>query len=170
MKNVHPISIECVEQTWQDVGSIADPDEAAALSRRFSTTQPALATFLLQWTEDLSPAAAELAYYVGLVIWQCYERTLGAPLREIQPDEVTRHYEVLDRQLVALQGVDDRLIERRILYSDDYPQPAILQYMVEAIYDPSDDGADLTPEEQGTLFIALRVVADSLDAATARAA
>jgi hypothetical protein len=165
MTSLHPISNKCVEQAWQDIGGKVAPAEIEALSRRFATSQEALAAYILACTEELSQNAHELAYYSGLVIWQCYERSLAGPLRKITSDDVTRHHEALERQLLALQGVDDRIIERRILHSDDYPQPALLKYMVEVIYESAADAGELTPDEQGELFICLRVVTDALESA-----
>jgi hypothetical protein len=158
------ITDELVDEICERVGSITDAAEAAALSHRFSKEQPAIASFILALTEELSANAREIAFYVGLVLWQCFEQSSTSPLREVSVKEVEALYDKLDSELTALHGVDERIIERRILYSDDYPEPAILRYIVEAIYEPTaEHDTPLTADEQGNLFIVLRVVADSLE-------
>jgi hypothetical protein len=107
---------------------------------------------------------------MGVILWQCYEKSSPTPLRKVSVEEVEALYEKLDAELAALHGVDERIIERRILHSDDYPEPAVLRYIVETIYEPTEEGeTPLTEDEQGNLFIILRVVADSLDTALSSA-
>ena len=161
------ISEERVEQTWVEIGSLTDMAVAAALSQNFSKAQPALATFLLEFTRDLSKDAHELAFYMGLVIWRCYEQTEPSGIRQVTEKEVIAKHEAFDAELGALAGTDERIIERRVLYSEDYPQPAILKYIVETLYEESDapESVELSDNEKGALFIVLKVVADCLDKA-----
>ena len=163
------ISEELVEETWMEVGGMTDMTEAANFSREFSKAQPALASFLLEFSRDLSRDAHELAFYMGLVIWNCYEKTAltRATTRELSEEEVIEKYESFDAELGALAGTDERMIERRVLHSKDYPQPAILKYIVETLYEENDspEAVTLTDDEKGELFIIMKVAADCLDAA-----
>lgn len=159
------ISTEVIDQVSDRIGGMTDLDAAQALSVRFSTSQPALTAYILQFTEELSSDASQLGYFLSLVLWQCFETARPGSVLEITPEQVIARHEAIDQELGALQGVDDRLIERRILYSDDYPEPGILRHIVESIYEPNDD-IELTPDEQGHLFIVLRVAADCLDQAS----
>jgi len=129
------ISNEWVEETWQEIGSLQDEMKAAALSQSFTKKQPALAEFILTFTKDLSTDAHELAYYIALVVWRCYESHFKQQLREIQSDEVIEEHKKTDKWLGSLEKVDSRFLSKRILNGADYEQRYILQYIVEAIFE-----------------------------------
>jgi hypothetical protein len=159
------ISEALVEETWLEVGGMTDMVEAANLSKKFSKAQPALASFLLEFSRDLSRDAHELAFYMGLVIWRCYEKAAPSRLRKLSEKDIIERHEAFEAELGALVGTDDRMIERKVLHSKEYPQPAILKYIVETLYEENDspEAVPLTDDEKGELFIIMKVAADCLE-------
>ena len=52
-----------VEDAWHEIGGLSD-EQALGHMNRVSRTQPALLTFVMTFSEDLSSSAAELATYM----------------------------------------------------------------------------------------------------------
>ncbi len=154
-----------VDDTWMEVASVEDEDLAVALSQFFSKKQPALSEFLLSFSQDLSEDARELAFYIGLVVWRSYEKYFNEKLRCIQSDEVVEQYKMVEQWIDSFESVEDRFIERRILSQVDCPQRNVLEYIVEAIFDGGDESVRLTPNDQGGIFLILKVHMDCLDLA-----
>lgn len=152
-----------VDETWQKIGGLQDEKKAAKLAQSFTKKQPALAKFILTFTQDLSSEAHELAYYVGLVVWRCYESYFKGKLCKITRDEVIAQYEKMETWLDELEKTEERFLAKRILNKADYKQKHVLQYIVEAIFESRGENVNLTENEEGLLFMVLKVHMDCLD-------
>ena len=165
---MHVMSGEFVEEVWQSVAGL-DGRDAEILSTSFAKKQPALVNLILMFSEKMSQGAHELAYYLGLVIWQCYHESSQKRLKSISENAVIQQHERVQQWLESMEAVDNRFLIQRIQNLADHKQPAILQYIVEAIFESdSEEGEDtvvLTPDEEGGLFTILKVVMDCLDQA-----
>ncbi len=164
-KPVTEIPKNWVDETWQEIGDLQDEMKAAKLSQSFAKKQPALAEFILTFTQDLSNEAHEHAYYVGLVVWRCYESYFKGRFREITSDEVIEQHEKMETWLGQLEKTDERFLAKRIMNKADYEQKHILQYIVEAIFESRGADINLTEDEEGMLFMVLKVHMDCLDLA-----
>lgn len=102
---------------------------------------------------------------MALVIWKCYEGHFKHQLREIPSDEVIEEHEKNEKWLGSLEKVDSRFLSKRILNGADYKQRYILQYIVETIFESGGEDIHLTPDEEGSLFIILKVHMNCLDLA-----
>ena len=158
-----------VEATWKDVASFSDR-RGQSETARAQREQPDLFAFVLGTTEHLSPPVHALAFYVFLVIWQVFRRSTSTRIPRIKAGAIERQFDQNEQSLSRLEGAHAGFLERAAM-AQITRQPAVFEYMVEAIMeapDDPDDPVEMTQEEGGTLFLVLKTVIDVLDDARQR--
>ena len=157
------ISEAIVTDTWQACAQ-ASPAEAQVGMAKLGRQQPALLAYVLAVSETLSPAAGELLVYIFFVITRMFYAS-GPKVRRVSPATIEKREVEIETRLSALQGSHEAFMERAALLLSSR-QPHVFRYAVEAIIEaPSAefDPVPLTPEEQGTLFLALAIAITVLD-------
>ncbi len=138
-----------VEATWAEVGAWP-PSKALKEMNRVTSSQPAVAAYVMARTDSLSQDARELAVYMLLVVFRIFEKHCG-PLRRIEVKTVER----LERASI-MDEVDD---------ADDVTQPFVTASIEDCVFDSGDDGIHLTPKDQESLFLAMQVVIEAFSTA-----
>lgn len=159
--STHEISETYVEKTWHDICDTDDDTIITELSQNFSAKQPALAEFIVASTEHLSDNAMELAFYIGFVVWRCYEGFFDGALRQVSPDEIVELAEKMEESIEEANP-EEGIIENSSIFSST--QQHVWQYVVDAILEEDDDFI-LTDDEQASLFTALKIHIDCLSGA-----
>jgi hypothetical protein len=157
------ISETHVTDAWQACAQ-ASPAEAQAGMAKLGRQQPALLAYVLAASETLSPAAGELLVYIFFVISHMFYAS-GTKVRRVSPANIGKHETAIETQLSALQGSHEAFVERAALVLSSR-QPHVFRYAVEAIIEAPSSAVDpvpLTPEEQGTIFLALAIAITALD-------
>jgi len=67
-------------------------------------------------------------------------------------------------------GAHERIVDERILPNMTIPQPAVLRYVGECLFEPDDEELDLPEEEQGLAFLVMKTFVEALDQCAARGA
>ena len=157
------ISVETATQTWQSMArnSLSDvPDLIARMRDR----QPVVLAYLLA-ADGLEFGRNELEHilYIGMVVWQIVRQGEGRLLkvtrkRIIRAEEA--NYDFLDRIEAASEEDLAQLSEEMM---QDYPEPHVLRYILEAIMEEGEDLEETPIREdyKGLAFIYLKTVLDA---------
>lgn len=156
------ISPTIVEETWHDVSSIS-PAKAEREMMRLSKRQPDLFAFAAAWTEDLSRDAAELALYLFYTVYRMFERASPDKIKRIKPEQIIVCYEENETLFAALEGADDRSLERAAAVQSSR-QPYVIGSVVEALIEtPESEGWAIDDNDFGLIFLTLKTIIDALD-------
>lgn len=153
------ISAALVESTCQDIGSV-DPVRAHALTESAAKAQPALFEFVTVMTEEMSQAAHGLARFIYHVGLEAFRRSSTRKLPRVKPGAIRRRWEENERALERLEKADPRFLERAA-FEQTSIQPHVFAYVVQAMMETPEtpEGrVDLTPEEEGALFMIFKTV------------
>lgn len=165
MKIKNEIPDKFVEKIWTEIGSIQGKSKVDALAKSFFKKQGDLAEYVLAMSEDLGEEAHGLAFYLGIVIWSSYDQYFKGNLKKINDKTIIKIHEKFETELEKFKFVDETFIESRIKNKSEYPQPFILKYIVESLFENADEELSLTSDQQAMIFIILSTLMKSLDQA-----
>ena len=152
------ISPELMEETWQSVAQMS-ADQLQERQVLCGKEQEDLTGFVFAFTSDLSPDAAGVALYAHVVLIEAFRRT-NAQFRTIKAAKIERAWEDNLDFIDDLKRTDKRRQPFR-LEADSYPEPAALQYAVDALTE--DDDEDPVDIEDDEFWHALRVLKTVVD-------
>ncbi len=150
-----------VDTAWREVSASAnDPERAGELFEAFAQAQGALGAYLAEAFDGLSPDAVELGYFASLVIWRAlsHENVIS----EVTAEEIAGGFARLRDWLDSMASTDPVLFEKKLRDTLPHPQPHVLRYLVDAVFDAHEDGLELSARDQERLYLALRVALDTL--------
>ncbi len=157
------ISQAHVTDSWQACAQ-ASPAEARAGMAKLGRKQPALLAYVLAVSETLTPSVGELLVYIFFVISHMFYAS-GTRVRRVSPATIKHLETAIETRLSALQGSHEAFVERAALVLSS-GQPHVFRYAVEAVIEAPSAAIDpvpLTPEDQGTIFLALAIAITALD-------
>jgi hypothetical protein len=157
------ISSEIVEKTYKRLGGMP-PQEAPKMVNRMSKQQPLVLAYLMATGHDiLNQDERELLLYLGMVVWQIMNQgTKSLP-------EITE--KILDKaedsNMKMLEYLDDEsesgFIDTLEKIINNYNQPEVLRYIVEALVEEPKEESVIRDENIGIMMIFLKTVIDSFD-------
>lgn len=165
MTITNEIPHEFVEKIWTEIGNIQGKSKVDALAKSFFKKQSDLAEYVLAMSEGLGEEAHGLAFYMGIVIWSCYDQYFQGNLKKITDKTIIKIHEKFETELEKMQFVDEAFIKKQIKDKSEYPQPNILKYITEALFEDEDEELNLTSDQQGMIFIILSTQMKCLDQA-----
>jgi hypothetical protein len=155
---------DVVTAVWQRMASVS-PAQIPKLVDQMTREQPQILAYLMAASEsDLDEDEAEIVFYIGVVIWQI--------MRENQPrihkvtesllDDVEAENEKSLRKLEQDSPGDFVTAVKK--FTNDYPEPEVLRYVVEALIeeDEEENSSSVSEENLGLAFITLKNVLDAL--------
>jgi hypothetical protein len=160
-EDLRRIPEEIVIAAYETVGQFTD-NEARQEITRLQKAQPALLTFVMASTEDLSNDAQELGLYIFIVVNRMYESHFGKMLQNVGLKRVEKIRDANEAEMESLLGADDETLKEAAV-SQMSRQPWVHKYITECLFDPEDDTLDLSEDEQGALLMVLRTVVDCLE-------
>lgn len=158
------ITEQIVRETWQQM-SQTPIEEAPLLVEEMSVDQPYLMGFFLSADEELfNQDERETLFYIGMVIWQIMKRGSNH-LGKVSRQDIQTAQKANDDFLELLMEdteADFNSATRSML--DDYPEPEVLRYIVEAVTEVSDDPREpgFSEENVGMAFLFLKTALDAL--------
>ncbi len=157
------ISSEIVEKMYKRLGGMP-PQEAPKMVNRMSKQQPLVLAYLMATGHDiLNQDERELLLYLGMVVWQIMNQgTKSLP-------EITE--KILDKaedsNMKMLEYLDDEsesgFIDTLEKIINNYNQPEVLRYVVEALVEEPKEESVIRDENIGIMMIFLKTVIDSFD-------
>lgn len=164
---MEPLSEKLVEKTWQEIAHY-DSGRATKEMMEFGQIQPDLLSFILEFTEDLSEQAGELAVYVLFVIYHMFRKGYGKEIQPVTPEEIIECYEENERLMEKLEKAQDEFFNR-VAEVQLSPQPYVIRYVVDSLTEEpeeDDDSEPMSEEDVGFLFMLLKTVIDVLNLKT----
>lgn len=134
-----PISYETVTETWQRMAD-TPIDQAQRLVDQMEQEQPLALVYLLALDDyPFAQNEREIIFYIGAVIWQIMKQS-QKPLQPVQEETLVRteetNYKFLE--LLSEDTEADFMSATRNLI-DNYAEPEVLRYLVEALMEDLDD-------------------------------
>lgn len=158
------ISEQIVKETWQRMAQ-TPIEEAPLLVEEMTVDQPYLLGFLLSADEELfNQDERETLFYIGMVTWQIMKRgakRLGKVSRQDIQGAQKANNDFLELLMEDTEG-DFNSATRSML--EDYPEPEVLRYVVEAVTEVSDDPREpgFHEENVGMAFLFLKTALDAM--------
>ncbi len=157
------ISSEIVEETYKRLGGMP-PQEAPKMVNRMSKQQPLVLAYLMATGHDvLNQEERELLLYLGIVVWQIMN-TGAKSLPEITEEILDEAEDSNMKMLEYLDGESETgfidVLEKII---NNYNQPEVLRYVVEALVEEPKEESMIRDENIGIMMIYMKTVIDSFD-------
>lgn len=162
------IQKDLVDETWQEISQYPF-DRMAQESERFIKVQPHAALIILAFTEGCDEEVRSLALYLAYVVFRMFEKSARGKIPPLSGEAVENAFSANENWLKSIKDMDERLLERRMKYSRDLRQPFVIQYVIEALYEESEeeDYQDfLDDDSRATILIVIKTLIDALDDAT----
>ncbi|KPJ68362.1 MAG: hypothetical protein AMJ45_02575 [Syntrophobacter sp. DG_60] len=157
------ISSDTVEKTWKKIGGMS-PQEVPKLINRMSKQRPLILAYLMAAGDDiLNQDERELLLYLGVVVWQIMSQG-ATPLPEITEKTLDEVEESNMKVLKYLEGESETaFIETVEGIIDNYNQPEVLRYVVEALMEEPEEECLIRDENKGIMMFYLKTVIDCFD-------
>lgn len=154
-----PVSSDIVEKTWKKTGEMS-PQATQKMIDIMSTEQPLIFAYLMAVGNDiLNQDERELLLYLGIVVWQIMAQK-DTPLPEITEEILDDVEESNMKMLKYLEDESDSFIDTMEKMINDYSQPEVLKYVVEALMEEPEEGCLIRDENKGIMAIYLKTVID----------
>jgi len=158
-----PISPEIVEKIWKRMGGMS-PQKVPKMINLMSKEQPFVLAYLMATGGNiLNQDERELLLYLGIVVWQIMSQG-NMPLPEITEQTLD---EVEDSNMKMLESLEDEsdstfmaAVEKMI---NNYNQPEVLRYVVEALMEEPEEECLIRDENKGIIMIFLKTIIDCFD-------
>ncbi len=161
---MNPISSDVVEKTWNMIGEIPE-HKASEMVNRMGEQQPLMLAYLMEAGDDeLNREEREQLLYLGIVVWQIMLQGTSTP--PVINEEILEGVEDVNiKMLEYVDGEPDSdFVDTIKKIMNNYNQPEILRYVVEALMEDTDEEeSNIRDENIGLLFIYLKTVIDCFD-------
>jgi len=159
-----PISPDIVEKTWKKMIRVSSFQETQRLVNLMSKKQPIILAYLMAVGSDLfNQDERELLFYIGMVVWQIMSQG-STPLPKIKEKTLDKTEKLNMKMIEYLKGKSDtdftNAAENLI---NNYPQPEVLKYVIEALIEKTEEGCLIRDENKGLMAIYLKTVIDCLN-------
>jgi predicted RNA-binding protein len=162
-KKMNTISAQIVKNIWQQTADMS-PFEAPKLVNKLAKQQPIIIAFLMAAGHDVfNQDERELLLYLGINIWKMMSQG-EAPIPKITEKILEKcennNYKLLEYLDSETAAGYQNAIE---LIFENYRQPEILKYIIEALFENSDENANIRDKVKGLIMLHLKTVLDCLD-------
>lgn len=161
---MEPISSEIVEKTWRKMAQMASPREAQKMITIVGKKQPIILAYLMACGSDIfNQDERELLLYLGVVVWQIMSQgsTLLPKIKENTVDKVENSNMKMIEYLK--DESDTGFIDTVEKIINNYSQPEVLKYVIEALMEETEEGCLIRDENKGIMAIYLKTVIDCLN-------
>ena len=157
------ISENIVTETYKEVVEFTS-EQAHSEMTGLSEIQPNLVAFMVEFTQDLESEVIELALYCFFTIFKMFQKSIRKPFEQVSHETIVDCYESNETLIENLESTHERFIER-IASVQLLDQPHVMKYILEALFEDSqdDEGIVLAEEDIGYLFLLLKTAVDDLN-------
>jgi len=159
-----PISPEIVEKTWKKMAQMSSPQKAQKLVTLMGKKQPIILAYLMAAGSDIfNQDERELLFYIGMVIWQMISQS-STLLPKINGKTLDKIENSNMKMFEHLKGKSDTdFIDAAEKIINNYSQPEVLKYVIEALMEETEEGCQIRDENKGIMAIYLKTVIDCLN-------
>ncbi len=149
-----------IEDVWKGVDQLSE-DDAEGLVGLLGEEQPFLLVYLVATGEDeFNEDEKEFLLYMGVVIWKVFQQ-LKSPLPSISEQNLESIESTNIKMLEYLETESESYFHefvQNLIY--DYPQPALLKFVTELIFDEEEA---IRSRNKGMMLVYLKIIIDCLD-------
>lgn len=159
------IPLNVVDERWKKATEIP-LENAQAYVDEFSRTQSGLVAYLLgTGSEEFSPADREYFFYLGFLIWNIMKgETPDFPT--VADDVIDRIYHSNEKLMTEMGEMDEENFNQAAgEMVAGHPQKFLLMRIVEALFEPLEEGEEVDEFSRGLMLVYLKTVIESLDQA-----
>jgi len=158
---MEPISSDIVEKTWKKMGQMSSPQEAQKMITLMSKKQPIILAYLMACGSDIfNQDERELLLYLGVVVWQIMSQG-STPLPKIKEKTLDKTENLNMKMIEYLKGESDTgFIDTAKTIINNYSQPEVLKYVIEALMEETEEGCLIREENKGIMAIYLKTIID----------
>lgn len=158
-----PISADVVERTWKRMAALSE-HKAQKLAGKMQEEQPIVMAYLLAVDHDLlNQDERELLFYLGTVVWQIMSQG-SRPLPSVAEESLEKSEA---RNIAMVEYLQDEseagFLDATGTITDNYGQPEVLRYVLEALIEEPEEGGVIRDESVGAMFLDLKTVIDCFD-------
>jgi hypothetical protein len=152
-----------LEKAWNEVSEAsASPDRLAGLIERLGDSEPEAFDFISEAAAGLGDDATDLVFHAALVIWLAFQVSGKTQRFEPGPDRsesLMKLFESNSEWLDRLQG-DAVLVQKKLSDFSRFPEPELMRYAVELVFEAHEDGLEIELEDQQDLLLVLKTLID----------
>ena len=156
------ISSDIVEKTWKKTGGMT-PQEIQEMIDFMSKEQPIILAYLMAVGNDVfNQDERELLLYLGVVVWQIMSQAQADTALPISTEDTLDRVEKSNMNMLeSLEGESDAgFIAATEKIINNYSQPEVLKYVVEALTEEPEADCLIRDENKGIMTIYLKTVID----------
>ncbi|MBA7712683.1 hypothetical protein ES703_121669 [subsurface metagenome] len=155
-----PIPLKIVEKTWKKMSTMSW-QEITELTNLMRKQQPFVLAYLLAAGHEIfNQDEREQLLYLGVVIWQIMSQG-SKPLTKITGDTLDGVEKANIEMLEYLAGESETdFMDTLRQVVNNYPQPEVLKYVVEALVEKPEEGSLIREEKKGYILIYLKTIID----------
>lgn len=155
-----PIPLKIVEKTWKKMSTMSW-QEITELTNLMRKQQPFVLAYLLAAGHEIfNQDEREQLLYLGVVIWQIMSQG-SKPLTKITGDTLDGVEKANIEMLEYLAGESETgFMDTLRQVVNNYPQPEVLKYVVEALVEEPEEGSLIREENKGYILIYLKTIID----------
>jgi hypothetical protein len=149
-----------IESAWNEVSQAStSSDLISDLMDRFGETEPAVAEFVSEAASQWGSDATDLAFHAALVIWLAVQAS-GKALKSVEPEALIECFQK-NSEWLEQQAGEAVLVQKKLSDFSRFPEPELMRYAVELVFEAHEDGLEIEPEEQQELLLVLKTLIDS---------
>lgn len=159
-----PISPDIVEKTWKKMVRTSSPQKAQKLVTLMGKKQPIILAYLMAVGSDIfNLDERELLLYLGVVVWQIMSKG-STSLPKIKVKTLDKIENLNIKMIEYLKGKSYiEFINNAENIINNYSQPEVLKYVIEALMEETEEGCLIRDENKGIVAIYLKTVNDCLN-------
>lgn len=160
---MNPISMETIDQTWQDLVAMK-PGSFTDLVSDFVQEQPYLLSYLMAVDEEhLNDDERELLMFLGTVVWRIMSQQGKAPLPKATANDI---FDAEDNNFNMLRNYhedhDPDYSQAILKVLQSYNQWELLNFVINTLLE-DDEEANIRENNLAVMMIYLKTVIDCLD-------
>lgn len=153
-----------IESAWNEVSAASSsPELLSELMERFGEAQPAVVEFISEASSHWEGDAIDLAFHASLVIWRSTQEAgtaAGRAPKSVSAEALILCFEKNSEWLEQQEG-DAILIQKKLSDFSRFPEPELMRYVAELVFEAHEDGLEIEPEEQQELLLVLKTLVDA---------
>ncbi|HNR12436.1 MAG TPA: hypothetical protein PKM59_03875, partial [Thermodesulfobacteriota bacterium] len=149
------ISQNLVEETWQEIGGLS-PRQGSEEMKKLAEEQPELLAFVVEFADDLSQEAKELAVYMFLVVYTIFRKAHGRKIPKLSARRIMASYDKNEKMVLSLEGAKELFFDR--IAAIETHQPEVMKYVLDTLMEaPEEDEVEpLSHDDIGMTYLLLK--------------
>jgi hypothetical protein len=156
------IPFETIQTAIDRICGIETEEELDQVSQALFDAQPALASFMIEFMEDMGESAKDLGFMMALILWKSFDEKYPK-MRSLSEEEVISKFEAQEGDLEKLLNLNDEMLEEIQRNELASGQPEIMNYMTQELFASEEEDPTLAEDEEVHLFMVLKFYASCLN-------